>query len=290
MKCITCGKENPENSMFCSACGAQLQNNTQPEMVAQSINNYSQQAPNNNTQMSTNNNSQKNITTIILVLVGLIVLAAIVFGSIYLIQQYKLKQVDKELQDQIGDLDTIDPIPGTNEDIKKYTVGESVTLVDDSVWYVMEHNGEDIILLSTQNYGDKTYFSNSENYYEKSIVKNIIENEFLPSLKSSVSSKGGNTEKLSARIISVDDIRKILNVSSSVEPTDIEINSSYKWLFETGSYWTNGHSGNFNSVYIVESWGTFGYISEDMAGSGLTSGGNKFYVRPVIETTTENIK
>lgn len=283
MKCLNCGNENSNNSVFCSTCGSRLQ---QP-----ATSNYQVNPSNNVVENQHKTNSKKTLIIILAVVGGLFVLGAMTWGGVYLYTQYKLKQTDKKLQDQIGDIGDLDSIIVPDDEINKvvkYSIGELVTLIDGSTWYVMSQENKNVTLLSTENYGDETPFSTLVNDYDQSIVKDIIENDFLPKLKTSVSAKGGNISNLSARIISVDDIKEILNLSSSVANKDIEISSSYKWLFETGSYWTSTHTEdpNFDLVYVVVNWAVFASVTEDPS----MVRGQKFNVRPVIETTIDNLK
>ena len=277
MKCSNCGNENLENNFFCVFCGSKLQISENGVQV-------------NDTNQGKDERSKRITIIIMSVLGGLIIFGAMIFGGVYLYRQYKLKQIDKELQEQVGNIGTTERPGHQDENKEKYSVGKLVTLVDDSNWYVMSQYGNNVTLLSTENYGNETYFSNSENRYNKSIVKDIIENKFLPELKNSISLNNGNVHNLSARIVSLDDIRNILGVSSTVANNDIKIENSFRWLFETGSYWTSSESEVFNSVYVIQTWISFAVVSEDAAGSGLTGSGNKFNVRPVIETTIDNLK
>lgn len=256
-------------------------------------NNYNQNSNQNNSNVnqtpSSNNRSKKPII-IVAVVVAVLVLG---FGGYYIYLQYMLNLADKELQNQVENL------WGTNEDnnqtneTTKYEVGTAVTLVDGSSWYVVSQEDSTVTLFSSETYGEKTRFSNSVNDYEKSIVKEKLENEFLPNLKSSIAANGGDVTNLSVRIISVEEIREILNIPSSVANEDIEISGSYKWLFDPGSYWTStqgktNESDSYVYVHFVTSWVSFGTVDDDNAGYGFNNG-NEFYIRPVIETSIDNI-
>lgn len=296
MFCTRCGNQINSNSQFCPVCGNQINNNQQINQMGENIQ-PSQQINQSNVNQATvlNNNSQNNkgnkniILIIVLAIVGLL----IIVGSVVLIQQIKLLKVDKELQEEAEHINDglNDDSNSLNTETKTYKAGESVELLDGGMWYVISQSEKTITLLSSQNYGEQVYFSENGNYYENSNVKNIIENNFIPELKTSLLNKGGDIADLKGRILTVAEIRNILNVSSDVKNTDIEIKNEHRWLFETGNYWLADHSEDslYDSVYIIESWGSFAYIEEDIAGLGLNSG-NKFYVRPVIETTTNNIK
>lgn len=297
MFCKNCGNKINSGASFCQNCGTPVEsnvnvNNVVPNVNQVPVNNYGEVQQNNLNTTPKKDNSKTIILIVCLSLVGLL----LIIGGIVLINQIKLARVDKELQEEaehINDyLDNDYNLDVEEEEEEKiYSVGDSVQLLDGSNWYVLSQTDSTITLLSSTNYGDKVYYSAGQNYYNESNVKNIIENQYLPELKTSLLEKNGDVSTLSARILSVEEIRTILNVSSDVAAKDIEISSEYKWLFETGSYWTNSHAENslYESAYIVESWGSFAYINEDIAGLGLTSG-NQFYIRPVIETTIDNIK
>lgn len=246
----------------------------------------------NVTNNTSNNKSSDNVGLVIGVIVGVISLIVVCIGGYLIWNQYKLKKVDDELKEEAKDINnSLDAdIEINTEKENKVKVGDSVTLVDGSSWYVLDSSNNQVTLLSSVNYGEETYFSASENVYSSSIVKDIIDNQFLPELQKSLSENGGNLSNISARIITVDEIRKVVNDYSSANEK-IEILSEYNWLYNTGSYWTMTEvegSTNF-SVYIVESWGSFGNINTDIAGYGLGSG-NKFNVRPVIECSIDNLK
>ena len=297
MFCKNCGNQINQGGSFCPNCGTPIEsnvnvNNTQTNVSQVPVNNYNQVQQNNINNTPKKDNSKTIILIVCLSLVGLL----LIIGGIVLINQIKLARVDKLLQEEAQNINDyldndFDNYYEEEQEEKKYSVGDSIQLLDGSSWYVLSQTDSKITLLSSTNYGDVVYYSAGQNYYDESNVKNIIENQYLPELKTSISAKNGDISNLSARILSVEEIREILNISSDVNATDIEISSSYKWLFETGSYWTNSHAENslYESAYIVESWGSFAYINEDIAGLGLTSG-NQFYIRPVIETTIDNIK
>ena len=146
MKCLNCGNENPNNSGFCSSCGARLQ---------QTINNnYQVNQANNVVGNQPKSNSKKTLIIILAVVGGIFVLGAMAWGGIYLYTQYKLQQADKQVQDwadQIGDLDSI-IVPGDEEDstnkVGQYNVGDAVTLLDDSKWHIISVSGKNVTLLS----------------------------------------------------------------------------------------------------------------------------------------------
>ena len=280
MRCIKCNFENPDGSVFCSSCGNNMNN------INQNIN------MNVNVQPVLNQNSNieppKKKSAVLPIVIGLLLLGLI--AGIYFItignknENKKDDDVEENVVDKIED--------EIVETTKTYNVGDEVTLVDGSSWYyVSEVNGK-VTLFSKSNYGEKTYFClDGQNMYDTSHVKDVVENQYLPSIKSSISSAGGDVSTTTARIFSVDDIKNIINSTAS-EPTKIEIDNEYKWLFETGNYWLSTHSydSSYNSVYVVQSWITFGAINYDLAGSSLSDGSNVFYIRPVLETSINNIR
>jgi len=315
MKCINCGNENPENNKFCSSCGTKLdysnqvyQNNinnnvntpiesvmqTQTIITSENNNNsllnntpVSPNTPVVNSTDNQNTKSKKTLLIILIIIVGILVLALV---ANFLIQQYKLHQVDKELKNPIDNIgETVDDNDNQNDNTIKYQSGTEVTLIDGSKWYVMSQKDSRITLISPDTYGESTYYSKSKNIYEQSLVKEKVENEFLPAVKSSLSSNGGDVTNLTARIPSVEDIREITGISSEIAIEDIEIGSEYRWLFHPGSYWLSTHwidEGGYAYAYFVVSWNVFGHIEADDG----TWGGTQIYIRPVIETSIDNIK
>ena len=279
MRCIKCNFENPDGSVFCSSCGNNMNN------INQNIN------MNVNVQPVLNQNSnieppkkKSAVLPIVIVLLLLGLIAGIYFITIGNKNENKKDDdVEENVVDKIED--------EIVETTKTYNVGDEVTLVDGSSWYyVSEVNGK-VTLFSKSNYGEATYFcTDGQNMYETSNVKDVVENQYLPSIKSSISSAGGDVSTTTARIFSVDDIKQIIN-STETEPKNIEINSDYKWLFETGSYWLSTHSYDnlYNSAYLIQSYGSFANITVDIAGLNM-GWGNLFNIRPVLETSINNIR
>lgn len=277
MRCQKCNFENLDGSVFCASCGNKMEV-INPTMVQPNVN-VNQFI--NNVEPSKNKcNSGLLIAGIVVVIVA----ALVVFLFLFL----NTTSVKEDVKETNKLNETNQPVI----DINSYQVGDEVILVDGSTWYFIEGNSEKIVLLSKSNYGEKTYFcSDAKNEYNTSHVRDIVENEYLPNIKNSILNAGGNISTTMARILSVDDIKTIVN-STETDPTKIEINREYKWLFETGDFWLSTHSYNssYNSVYVVQPWVSFATINYDIAGNSVAGGGNIFYIRPVIETSTSNIK
>lgn len=268
MRCQKCNFENLDGSVFCASCGNKM------ETINPSIG-----QPNFNSEPQKN---RRNSGILVAMIIALVVVAIVVFLFLNTTSR-------KENVKQPSDLNETNK---TVVDITSYQVGDEVTLVDGSTWYFIEGDSEKVVLLSKSNYGEKTYFcSDGRNEYDTSHVKDVIENEYLVEIKSSISNAGGNSSTTMARILSVEDIKKIIN-STETDPTKIEINSEYKWLFETGDFWLSTHSYNssYNSVYVVQPWVSFATINYDIAGNSVAGGGNIFNIRPVLETAISNIK
>ncbi len=266
---------------------AQMNNIQTPQ-----VNNMANNVPNQQVNNTPGNNKGNNNALIILV--AILVIAVLGFGGYYVYNQIQLQKVDKELSDEAKDINqTLDKEDEETEKVtSKYTTGQKVTLVDNSTWYVMYSNDTTATLMATSNYGEITYYARQINLYEHSIPKERIDNEFLPALTKSLTDNNGNTEGLKARILDIADLRKVLNDNTTASDK-LQISSDYKWLYETGSYWTmtdvENDESNVYSVYYIESWGTYATVSKDMPYNGLTTGHN-YFVRPVIECSIQNIK
>lgn len=301
MFCNKCGKPIENNNGYCSNCGEQIINANQnfniQEMDNSTSNSVNNSANNTSYKSKNSNGNKKIILIIVIVIVSILVLIGILFSASYIIKQIKLNMVDKQLQEEAKKINdsfntSIDNNNSEITAIKKYNVGDTVYLLDDSKWYVVKQDDKMITLLSSSNYGDKTYFGyNADNYYSGSKVEGIIKDKFLPELKSSLLKSNGNVTSMTARILSTDDIKEIIN-STKPDPKGIEISKTYSWLFNTGSYWTmTTTKSNVNtSVYIVESWGDFATISEDLGGLTTLSSGKQYYVRPLVTLSIDNIK
>lgn len=382
MKCQRCGAENQEGHIYCSTCGAQVQsnnveqynqmvNNIQNEVPSNSVNEniitnstYStqnvQQTPNvsystsqnninnqgvTNYSNSTNqvqNANKKSMKNLIIIIIIIVVVAALALLGKYLYDQYKLKQIDKELQDKVDNIGTIDPIGGNSsgstsnekEDNKNtsYNVGDAVTLVDGSNWHVIGFNGDQVVLLSDTLTKESTGYGNDASEisqkYENSVVKQYLEETYLPSLKTSLQSKGGNISNLKVRLITVDEYLKLsgskfyISSDSSISECWFTNNGNYdlsneyysdvpSYLAMTSSYWTmdnykdytNNNSscksdnGYFGAYYVEISTSAFdensGRIQLNMDGYAIgqvNSYGTFLGIRPVIETDISNIK
>lgn len=280
MKCLKCNFENPEGSVFCASCGNKIEiiSTQAVQPVVQTIST----AQNNNAEPPKKKNK-----TLLLILIPILLIGAVI--GVLLMTKDNESKVDDNNSNEVME---------ENEDVKEpivevnsYQVGDEITLVDGSSWYYVSSDNDKVVLLSKSNYGEATYFClDGKNMYETSHVKDVVENEYLPTIKTSILSAGGNVDSTTARVLSLDDIKKVINSSES-DPSKIEIGYKYKWLFETGSYWLSTHSYDslYNSAYLVQSWGSSAKINLDIAGLNM-GWGNEFYVRPLLETSIDNIK
>lgn len=266
----------PSQVQSVSIMNAELVNGQQPI-----INNIGSVLPTNGQTTTTNEKKNKMLKIVLVVMVILLIASIGLAVWVYFKGQEKIEEHNKLMENRVE----ITWTPGGKN---QYNAGNEVILVDNSSWYVISQNGDIVTLLAKDVYGESTYFSNSVNDYENSLVKGILETKYLPLLSNSLTNNGGNVNDLKVRIISVDEIRKIANIGEDVLSDNIELDESYKWLYQPGNYWTNTQKldGNNSYEYVVTDFNVFGNIETD---SGLT-GGRKFYIRPVIELNISNIK
>ncbi len=270
MKCIKCGFDNLDGIDSCRSCGYDFTTL--------------------NTQVNSNTNKKSNTSKIVVIviicLLVVLLLGAGVVGGIYFFTRNIIE--DNEVQDVVEKDDKEEK----SEEESGYKAGTAVTLKDGSNWYVMYQDNDMVTLLSSQYYGEKTGFAEEVNTYETSIVKQKIDTQFLPALTTSLSAAGGDVTGLTARIITVADIKRILNIGADVDPKTIIIPKEHKWMFELADYWTGTPvEGDLNmSVYVITTWVSFGSVDADSAGNGFSTAGRASYIRPVITTKVSNIK
>ena len=153
----------------------------------------------------------------------------------------------------------------------------------------------------------------SSQQYDNSLVKKYLEENYLPTLKTSLQSKGGNVSNLKVRLLKVDEYLKIsdsrfsydymssfTNFNLDVDPCDVS-----NWLTLTSTFWTMNNVREFDStskwygayaILVTESTicsnGHSMALWSDYSAKGGAVGftGSYFGIRPVIETDSSNIK
>ena len=156
-----------------------------------------------------------------------------------------------------------------------YEVGDKVTLVDGSVWYVAKKTGQVdsmITLYSDTIVTRRVYDSISTTKYNPFSSTNIgyyIQNTYLPSIKTKLSTAGGNVTGISARLLSADEALDLYKVDNSLFQDTA--NAAPTWILPSD----NGS--------LTFSQGIPGLLAVPSTSSGVN-------VRGVITTLKRNIK
>ena len=128
---------------------------------------------------------------------------------------------------------------------KEYSIGEEVTLVDGSRWYVVNDSGSDeelITLFAANSIADCAQFDTSGSVYNSQSTTNVgycLNNTYLNDLKSSLVDANGNTSGLAVRLLTSNEYDKL---SSAVGTDAIMANKTGQitWLMP-----------NNYSIYVV---------------------------------------
>jgi len=156
-----------------------------------------------------------------------------------------------------------------------YEVGDKVTLVDGSTWYVAKKTGQVdsmITLYSDTIVTRRVYDSISTTKYNPFSSTNIgyyIQNTYLPSIKTKLSTAGGNATGISARLLSADEALDLYKVDNSLFQDTA--NGAPTWILPSD----NGS--------LTFSQGIPGLLAVPSTTSGVN-------VRGVITTLKSNIK
>jgi len=190
---------------------------------------------------------------------------------------------------------------------KKYTAGQSVTLVDNSTWHVLknaskssatvmlikddnvatrEFDGADLRPTSTNSYcvtdnnGCNVYQKNNSTVITDSSIKTWLETTYLDGLKTSLTTANGTVEDLTVSLPKMEDLVKANNSNSTFNQTIYTFDNNY---LSSTSYWTQTAS-NANSSYV---WTIDSTTHQSVVknASDTTIG-----VRPVIVTSKLNIQ
>ena len=189
---------------------------------------------------------------------------------------------------------------------EEYEIGDAVTLVDGSTWYVIENasstsatvkliasdnvttkefDTENLRLADTNSYctndsyGCNIYQANGSTVIKDSSIKEWLESTYLESLKTSLTTYGGTTEDLSVSLPSMEELGAA-NESGTFNQTIFTFNKEF---LTSSSYWTKTANNN-DTAYV---W----YIDSTTGKSALTyANDTTIGVRPVIVTSKLNIK
>lgn len=322
MFCSKCGNPIPLDSEFCNKCGEKIQkynnneenNNINQEFNNNPVNNF------NNSSIQTNNNGynklpNKNVLIIIGCIIGAIVL---IFIGYNVFNQIRLHIIDNKVQEEankLGDIDDFDTNKSNNSSSSQnnkrdYEVGDAVKLVDGSSWHVIgKKSDNELILLSdilakdSSPYGSDA--SQESQKYENSVVKQYIEGTYLPTLRQSLLENNGDISNLNARLITANEYLNLTGDDLSEDYMSSNFNFSStdkqrenkKWLSLTKSFWTMSNIREYTNserygAYSILVNGSTISLCNDYAAKGNAQGfiGSSYGIRPVIETSIENIK
>lgn len=208
---------------------------------------------------------------------------------------------------------------GVDGNVEEYTIGQAVTLNDNSTWHVLENSSAEsmtVTLLSdvnvdingeycqedscvnqvfdqansrlteynsyciTPEHGCNMYNQNGSSVIYDSSIKQWLETTYLPKLQQSIKAVSGTVEGLTVSLPTMEQLA-IANNNVNFNQTQITFESS-PWLCTT-SYWTRTPSKkDTSSVWVVDSTHQNSYVQYATT--------NTIGVRPVIVTSKQNIK
>ena len=174
-----------------------------------------------------------NLARMTLIFLGVTLI--VLFGVILVVIKMPIKKVYKTYsnldtpEEIVKDSNSDNPyISGNNnQTFKTYKIGDTVTLKDNSKWYVIEDSTDDdsfVVLLSPNNINDGTInYKNAENY---------LETTYRDKLASSIKMSSSD---LTVRLISLND----LSILSGINEEELDVESSIqndktpKFVYET---------------------------------------------------------
>lgn len=219
MKCLKCGMENKEESKFCLNCGNNLEQQSQQQNMQQPV--QPQQMVNQPmyTQPAYNQQTKKSNKGLIIglsvgggVLLLIIIVVVIAFNFIHGTKK-ALDNIEVDSNITINGNDTKKDTKNDTKNDKKtsaYSIGDPVTLVDGSKWHVLEYDGKDNITLMLDELAvEETGYGKSaaaeDQKYEKSLVKDYLENTYKPELEKSLKENGGTVKNLTVRTLNAEE-------------------------------------------------------------------------------------
>lgn len=308
--CKNCNAQSDDNQTFCGQCGTKFEESvvTPVEENVQPVNPTPVVQPTVNNQVPNQNKKNKLVLIISLIAAGLVICVLV---AIFVIKPLISDKTSNNTQDNgttTEKSNTIKEIP--KKVTKTYKVGEQVTLLDDSSWHVISTDGDKVTLLLDKLVADNMgYGDGADEFhqkYENSNVKKYVEETYLPELKSSLEKYKGDTTNLKARLITMNEFLKLAGQKMANDGMYSNIDfdrteeqkNNLEWLKLTGPYWTMSNVKEYNPSYdrygayaVLVRDGTIllwsDYSAKDNA-NGYT--GSYYGIRPVIETTTSNIK
>ncbi len=208
---------------------------------------------------------------------------------------------------------------GVDGNVQEYTIGQTVTLNDDSAWHVLENSSAEsmtVTLLSdfnldingnyckeencftqvfdqanirltennsyciTPENGCNMYNQNGSSVIYDSTIKQWLETNYLPKLQQSIKDASGTVEGLTVSLPTMEQLA-IANNNVEFHQTLITFEAN-PWLCTT-SYWTRTpFNKDTSSVWVVDSKRQNSYVQY--------ASNNTIGVRPVIVTSKQNIK
>lgn len=309
MRCNYCSEEIIPGSTFCKNCGSPVDMNYLNQQIQQSQQIKQNSNTNDNNIKKKKNQNTNKIIKITIIVVIIIFAIIIIKNTIY---QIKLHIVEKQVSENAKKLgDEFDHKFNTYTDKKDtYTVGTAVTLIDGSKWHMINRSDNTVILLSDILVSDKIGYGNSGNpenqKYINSNVKTFVEETYLPKLKQSINNYNGDTTNLSARLLTSDEYLKLTGQTYSNDFLSSQPNfnstedqdKNKKFLSLTDSFWTmsnirdNNPNSKFYGAYaiLVNNGYTSLYSDYSAQEPSYNFVGASYSIRPVIETTIDNLK
>ena len=165
------------------------------------------------------------------------------------------------------------PITGQNE----YSLGEEVTLVDGSRWYVVNDSGSDkelvTLFAATSSYECAQFDSNGYGPYNMSSPTNIgycLNNTYLNKLKTNLTNAGGNTRGLAIRLLTMLEVNKFSQINDT--PIRVDKSGQITWLMPE-----------------EPDMGAYRFLGTDNKSTLTSSPAAQVAVRPVITILKSNV-
>jgi len=328
MKCLNCGNENPNNSSFCSGCGSKLEQSVNNNFQVNSTNNVVENQQKNSSKKTLI--IILAVVGGLFVLGAMTWGGIYLYKQYRLQQADKqIQDWADQIGDLDSIIVPGDEEDSTNN-VGQYNVGDAVTLLDGSKWHIISISGKNVTLLSDTLAKESSGYGRDASYesqrYENSLIKEFIDNEYTPGLKLSLENNGGNSNDLIVRIITADEYLKLSNSEfytsedlsecwfteyKSYDLEDEKYSDVPNYLIMTDSYWTMDNYKDYviDHSFCKSNYSYYGayYVqidinsinnmlgnvslhndSEALGTSG--QGVNMFGIRPVIETTIDNLK
>jgi len=145
---------------------------------------------------------------------------------------------------------------GTPTEQYDYKVGNKVTLVNGTTWYVVKDSNtsdEYVTLISDANHGSYAFDSSGSTMYNPTSTTNIgytLDNTILPSIKTAIDNNGGNSTGTTARLLTLAEYNTFIGLGKS-------FGSSETWLMtEDSTTAVNYFNGSLTTKSATETGAT----------------------------------